>query len=122
MLIADRYELGDIIGTGGMSDVYAATDVSLGRQVAVKMLRLDMARDENFRERFRREAQNSARLNHPNIVSVYDTGSVNTEGVDVPYIVMERVMGMNLRDIVRNEGPLSPERACALLVLSLIHI
>ena len=54
MLIADRYELGEIIGTGGMSDVYAATDVSLGRQVAVKMLKIDLARDENFRERFRR--------------------------------------------------------------------
>ena len=65
MLIADRYELGDIIGTGGMSDVYAATDVSLGREVAVKMLKIDMARDENFRERFRREAQNSARLTTP---------------------------------------------------------
>ena len=116
MLIADRYELGEIIGTGGMSDVYAATDVSLGRQVAVKMLKLDLARDENFRERFRREAQNSARLNHPNIVSVYDTGAVETSGVDVPYIVMERVYGMNLRDIVRNEGPLSPERAAKLLL------
>ena len=116
MLIADRYELGEIIGTGGMSDVYAATDVSLGRQVAVKMLKIDLARDENFRERFRREAQNSARLNHPNIVSVYDTGAVETSGVDVPYIVMERVYGMNLRDIVRNEGPLSPERAAKLLL------
>ena len=116
MLIADRYELGEIIGTGGMSDVYAATDVSLGREVAVKMLKIDMARDENFRERFRREAQNSARLNHPNIVSVYDTGSVETSGVDVPYIVMELVHGMNLRDIVRNEGPLSPERAAKLLL------
>ena len=116
MLIADRYELGDIIGTGGMSDVYAATDVSLGREVAVKMMKIDRARDENFRERFRREAQNSARLNHPNIVSVYDTGSVETSGVDVPYIVMELVHGMNLRDIVRNEGPLSPERAAKLLL------
>ena len=116
MLIADRYELGEIIGTGGMSDVYAATDVSLGRQVAVKMLKIDLARDENFRERFRREAQNSARLNHPNIVSVYDTGAVETSGVGVPYIVMERVYGMNLRDIVRNEGPLSPERAAKLLL------
>ena len=116
MLIADRYELGDIIGTGGMSDVYGATDVALGRQVAVKMLKIDMARDENFRERFRREAQNSARLNHENIVAVYDTGSVETSGVDVPYIVMERVNGMNLRDIVRNEGPLSPERAARFLL------
>ena len=71
MLIADRYELGNIIGTGGMSDVYAATDVALGRDVAVKMLKIDMARDENFRERFRREAQNSARLNHENLSLIH---------------------------------------------------
>lgn len=115
MLIADRYELGDIIGTGGMSDVYAATDTLLGREVAVKMLKVDMARDENFRERFRQEAKNSARLNHPNIVAVYDTGSELVDGLAIPYIVMERVMGRNLRDIVRNDGPLSPKEAAALM-------
>ncbi len=115
-LIANRYELGDPIGTGGMSDVYAATDVVLGRPVAVKMLKIDMARDENFRERFRREAQNSARLNHPNIVSVYDTGEVDTGGVAVPFIVMELVHGRNLRDIVREDGPLSPRAAAELLL------
>ena len=75
--IANRYELGAVIGTGGMSDVYAATDTVLGRDVAVKMLKIDMARDENFRERFRKEAQNSARLNHTNIVAVYDTGTLS---------------------------------------------
>ena len=64
-LIGERYQLGNSIGTGGMSNVYVATDTLLGREVAVKMLKVDMARDENFRERFRREAQNSARLNHP---------------------------------------------------------
>ncbi|MCP1388101.1 Stk1 family PASTA domain-containing Ser/Thr kinase [Corynebacterium sp. TA-R-1] len=115
MKIADRYELGDIIGTGGMSDVYAATDTVLGRDVAVKMLKIDMARDENFRERFRQEAKNSARLNHPNIVAVYDTGAQVIGGVNIPFIVMERVRGRNLRDIVRNDGPLSPQEAAALL-------
>lgn len=115
-LIANRYELAELIGTGGMSDVYAATDTALGRPVAVKMLKVDMARDENFRERFRREAQNSARLNHPNIVAVYDTGSIEREGVDVPYIVMEIVNGRNLRDIVREDGPLTPRTAAELLL------
>lgn len=115
MMIADRYELGEVIGTGGMSDVYAATDTTLGRQVAVKMLKADMARDENFRERFRQEAKNSARLNHPNIVAVYDTGSQNVDGLEIPFIVMERVVGRNLRDIVRADGPLSPTEAASFL-------
>ena len=114
--IANRYELGAVIGTGGMSDVYAATDTVLGRDVAVKMLRIDMARDENFRERFRKEAQNSARLNHTNIVAVYDTGTEEVSGVDVPFIVMERVTGQNLRDLVRADGPLSPQKAAAFLL------
>lgn len=114
--IANRYELGAVIGTGGMSDVYAATDTVLGRDVAVKMLKIDMARDENFRERFRKEAQNSARLNHTNIVAVYDTGTQEVSGVDVPFIVMERVTGQNLRDLVRAEGPLSPQKAAAFLL------
>ncbi|MCT2024093.1 Stk1 family PASTA domain-containing Ser/Thr kinase [Corynebacterium sanguinis] len=116
MLIGNRYQLGSTIGTGGMSDVYAATDTVLGRDVALKMLKTDMARDESFRERFRREAQNSARLNHPNIVSVYDTGDVDIDGLAVPYIVMERVHGRNLRDIVREDGPLSPQQAAELLI------
>lgn len=116
MKIADRYELGDIIGTGGMSDVYAATDSVLGREVAVKMLKVDMARDANFRERFRQEAKNSARLNHPNIVAVYDTGSQVIGDVDIPFIVMERVAGRNLRDMVREDGPMTPQEAAALMI------
>lgn len=116
MKIADRYELGDIIGTGGMSDVYAATDSILGREVAVKMLKVDMARDANFRERFRQEAKNSARLNHPNIVAVYDTGSQVIGDVDIPFIVMERVAGRNLRDMVREDGPMTPQEAAALMI------
>ncbi len=115
-LIGERYQLGNSIGTGGMSNVYVATDILLGREVAVKMLKVDMARDENFRERFRREAQNSARLNHPNIVAVYDTGETDVDGVSVPYIIMERVKGRDLRAIVREDGPLSPEDAAELLL------
>ena len=114
-LIGDRYQLGNSIGTGGMSDVYVAADTLLGREVAVKMLKIDMARDENFRERFRKEAQNSARLNHPNIVAVYDTGETVVEGISIPYIVMEHIKGRDLRAIVREDGPLRPEEAAALL-------
>lgn len=114
-LIGDRYQLGNSIGTGGMSDVYVATDTLLGREVAVKMLKIDMARDENFRQRFRKEAQNSARLNHPNIVAVYDTGETVVEGISIPYIVMEHIKGRDLRAIVREEGPLRPEKAAELL-------
>ena len=68
-MVNDRYRRGEIIGAGGMSEVYADEDTVLGRQVAVKMLRPEMARDVNFRERFYREAQNSGKLNHPNIVA-----------------------------------------------------
>lgn len=114
--IAQRYELGEVIGTGGMSDVYAAQDTLLGRGVAVKVLRLELARDVNFRERFRREAQNSGKLNHPAIVAVYDTGETMIDGISVPYIVMERVFGRTLRDIVREDGPMSPADAAATLI------
>ena len=114
-LIGDRYQLGNSIGTGGMSDVYVATDTLLGREVAIKMLKIDMARDENFRQRFRKEAQNSARLNHPNIVAVYDTGETVVEGISIPYIVMEHIKGRDLRAIVREDGPLRPEEAAAML-------
>lgn len=115
-LIADRYDLGGIIGHGGMSEVYSAEDTLLGREVAIKMLRRDMAADESFRERFRREAQNYGRLNHPCIVSVYDTGDHYMDGIEVPYIVMERVYGRNLRDVVREDGPLAPADAATMLV------
>ncbi|AZA12467.1 Stk1 family PASTA domain-containing Ser/Thr kinase [Corynebacterium choanae] len=115
-LLADRYELGTIIGTGGMSDVYATTDTLLGREVAVKMMRANLAHDTTFRERFRREAQNAARLNHGAIVQVYDTGETVIGGVTVPYIVMERVHGRTLREIVRQDGPLSPPEAARILL------
>lgn len=113
--LAQRYELGEIIGSGGMSDVYAAQDTLLGRDVAVKMLRSEMARDMNFRERFRREARNSSKLNHPNIVAVYDTGEETIDGIGIPYIVMERIHGSTLRDLLRNDGPMSPHEAAEIL-------
>ena len=115
-LIANRYELGSVVGSGGMSVVYSATDTLLGREVAVKMLRSELARDANFRERFRREAQNAGRLNHPAIVAIYDTGETLHDGQSTPYIVMELVKGRNLKDIVADGGPLSPDEAATTLI------
>jgi serine/threonine protein kinase len=110
-LLSNRYELGETLGYGGMSEVHHGHDVRLGREVAVKILRADLARDPQFQERFRREAQNAAALNHPAIVAVYDTGEANTEYGPLPYIVMEFVEGRTLRDIVKTEGPMSQKRA-----------
>ncbi|OFS23718.1 Stk1 family PASTA domain-containing Ser/Thr kinase [Corynebacterium sp. HMSC04H06] len=114
-MLGDRYERGELIGSGGMSEVYAAQDTMLGREVAIKMLRPEMAHDTNFRERFRREAQNSGRLNHPNIVAVFDTGEVEDNALTIPYIVMELVHGRTLRDIFRADGPMAPEQAAEIL-------
>lgn len=114
-LLSGRYRLGGLIGVGGMSDVYSASDTLLGREVAVKMMRADLARDESFLERFRREAKNAAFLNHPVIVSVFDTGETEGPMGTVPYIVMELVQGETLRDIVRREGPMDPRRAASIL-------
>ncbi|GAA1253557.1 Stk1 family PASTA domain-containing Ser/Thr kinase [Prauserella halophila] len=110
-MLSNRYELGDTLGYGGMSEVHHAHDVRLGREVAVKILRADLARDPQFQERFRREAQNAAALNHPAIVAVYDTGEADTEYGPLPYIVMEYVEGRTLRDIVKTEGPMPEQRA-----------
>ncbi|MFC3450406.1 Stk1 family PASTA domain-containing Ser/Thr kinase [Amycolatopsis speibonae] len=110
-LLSNRYELGETLGYGGMSEVHHGHDVRLGREVAIKILRADLARDPQFQERFRREAQNAAALNHPAIVAVYDTGETNTEFGTLPYIVMEYVEGRTLRDIVKTEGPMSQKRA-----------
>src|SRR3981189_1978522 len=109
--LADRYELGDILGFGGMSEVHLARDVRLHRDVAVKLLRADLARDPRFYLRFRREAQNAAALNPPAIVAVYDTGEAETPAGPLPYIVMEYVDGVTLRDIVHTDGPMEPQRA-----------
>ncbi|MEJ7651156.1 MAG: Stk1 family PASTA domain-containing Ser/Thr kinase [Nakamurella sp.] len=112
-LFGDRYQVGDTLGFGGMSEVHRGRDLRLGRDVAIKVLRADLARDPSFQIRFRREAQNAASLNHPAIVAVYDTGeTTGTNGTDkVPYIVMEYVDGETLRDLLKREGPLAPKRA-----------
>ncbi|MBF6296004.1 Stk1 family PASTA domain-containing Ser/Thr kinase [Nocardia amamiensis] len=109
--LSSRYELGEIIGFGGMSEVHKARDIRLSRDVAIKVLRADLARDPTFYLRFKREAQNAAALNHPAIVAVYDTGEAEVDGGPLPYIVMEYVDGDTLRDIVRGKGPLPPRRA-----------
>jgi len=114
-LLSNRYELGETLGYGGMSEVHKGRDVRLGRDVAVKVLRADLARDPQFQERFRREAQNAAALNHPAIVAVYDTGETRTENGPLPYIVMEYVDGRTLRDIVKTEGPLPGQRAMEIM-------
>jgi serine/threonine-protein kinase len=105
-IIAGRYELGQLIGRGGMAEVYSGVDTRLGRTVAIKLLKADLAADSSFEARFRQEAQASARMAHPTIVRVYDAGdeiSVDSNGVErhLPYIVMELVRGEVLRDILR---------------------
>ncbi|MDQ0827915.1 serine/threonine protein kinase/beta-lactam-binding protein with PASTA domain [Arthrobacter sp. B2I5] len=105
-VLSGRYELGSLIGRGGMADVYRGTDTRLGRTVAVKLLRPDMARDPQFQARFKREAQAVAALNHPSIVAIFDTGEHlvhegTGEDVRVPYIVMEYVEGRTLRELIR---------------------
>ena len=113
-LVGGRYELGELLGRGGMAEVRKGVDRRLGRAVAVKRLRTDLASDATFQARFRREAQSSASLNHPSIVAVYDTGEeMATDGTDVaqPYIVMEFVAGRTLREILREGRKILPERA-----------
>ena len=106
-LLNSRYQLLEQIGTGGMAEVYRATDNLLGRTVAVKMLHPQYAKDPVFIERFRQEAQAAANLNQPNIVNVFDWGIEDS----TYYIVMEYVEGMDLKDIILSGGPLLPERA-----------
>lgn len=115
-ILGGRYEVGELIGRGGMAEVHLGHDTRLGRQVAIKMLRADLARDHTFLTRFRREAQSAAGLNHHAIVAVYDSGEdvfIETGGaqVDVPYIVMEFVDGKTLREILNEDGRLAPDEA-----------
>jgi eukaryotic-like serine/threonine-protein kinase len=110
-MLGGRYELDGIVGRGGMAEVFRARDIRLDRIVAVKTLRDDLARDQTFQARFRREAQSAASLNHPSIVAVYDTGEDNLGPNPVPYIVMEYVEGRTLRDLLREDRRLLPERA-----------
>lgn len=115
-LLAGRYRLGDLIGRGGMSNVYMGRDERLGRQVAIKLLRSQLAGDPIFRTRFRQEAQAASRMAHPTIVRVFDAGEERIaepggfEGV-VPFIVMEYVDGRLLKDIIKSDGPLDVAEA-----------
>jgi beta-lactam-binding protein with PASTA domain/tRNA A-37 threonylcarbamoyl transferase component Bud32 len=113
--LGGRYELDGVVGRGGMAEVYRARDIRLDRIVAIKTLRSDLARDHIFQARFRREAQSAASLNHPAVVAVYDTGEDVSEGAPVPYIVMEYVDGRTLRDLLRADRRLLPERAMELV-------
>ncbi len=115
-LLGGRYEVGDLLGRGGMAEVHRGYDTRLGRPVAIKMLRSELARDSTFLSRFRREAQAAAGLNHSSIVAVYDHGedvAVESGGahVKVPYIVMEFVDGRTLRELITERGSLPPTEA-----------
>jgi serine/threonine-protein kinase len=110
-VLGNRYEVGDVLGRGGMAEVHLGRDTRLGRVVAIKLLRSDLARDATFQARFRREAQSAAGLNHPAIVAVYDTGEeqvVDSNGtvIPLPYIVMEYVEGRTLRELLNDGQPL----------------
>jgi eukaryotic-like serine/threonine-protein kinase len=114
-LLGGRYELDGVVGRGGMAEVYRARDIRLDRIVAIKTLRADLARDQIFQARFRREAQSAASLNHPSIVAVYDTGEDMATGVPVPYIVMEYVDGRTVRDLLQDGHRLLPERSLEII-------
>ncbi|MFF6996045.1 Stk1 family PASTA domain-containing Ser/Thr kinase [Streptomyces sp. NPDC008313] len=114
--LGGRYELGQVLGRGGMAEVHLAHDTRLGRTVAVKTLRADLARDPSFQARFRREAQSAASLNHPAIVAVYDTGEDYIEGISIPYIVMEYVDGSTLRELLHSGRKLLPERSMEMTI------
>ena len=116
-ILNGRYRIGELIGRGGMADVFRGEDLRLHRPVAVKLMRRDLARDPHFQARFRKEARSAASLNHPSIVSVYDTGEVSLEDglhpVDCPFLVMELVSGRTLREILHAEGAVGTDRAVA---------
>ncbi len=114
-LLGGRYELDGVVGRGGMAEVYRARDIRLDRIVAIKTLRADLARDQTFQARFRREAQSAASLNHPSIVAVYDTGEDMMTGIPVPYIVMEYVDGRTVRDLLQDGHRLLPERSLEII-------
>jgi beta-lactam-binding protein with PASTA domain/tRNA A-37 threonylcarbamoyl transferase component Bud32 len=114
-LLGDRYELGEVLGRGGMAEVRRGRDRRLGRVVAVKMLRVDHSADATFQARFRREAQSAASLNHRNIVAVYDTGEDIFDGHRIPYIVMEYVEGRTLRELLREQARFTTERSVEII-------
>ena len=109
-LLNNRYALGEMIGTGGMADVYIGDDTRLNRKVAIKVLRRDLARDPSFVARFKKEALAAGGLNHPGIVAVYDSGDEN----DSPYIVMELISGQTLRQVMQ-QGLIPQSRALEII-------
>lgn len=118
LLVADRYRLEEVIATGGMGQVWRATDQTLGRPVAVKVLRPDTADDAGFVERFRAEARHSAALQHPNIATVHDFG----EGAHSAYLVMELIEGKPLSTIIRERAPLPAEEVTEILYQAAIAL
>ena len=112
MYVADRYEIVGKIGTGGMSDVYKALDLTLGRNVAIKVLKPEFSEDLNFVTKFRTEAQSAAGLEHPNIVNIYDVGSER----GMHYIVMEYVEGITLKTYIEKKGQLSFKEAVSIAI------
>jgi serine/threonine protein kinase len=111
-ILNGRYQLTSLLGVGGMASVYLADDRVLQRQVAVKVLSPVYAQDPSFVERFRREARTAARLSHPNIVAVFDSGS----DAEQHYLVMEYVPGQSLAELLARQGRLAPQRAAELAV------
>lgn len=118
-LLAGRYQIGALLGRGGMADVHAGIDTRLGRKVAIKLLKPSLANDPKFRLLFREEAQKAARMAHPTIVRVFDAGEEtvrDANGIEtqVPFIVMEFVDGRLLKDII-SDGPLEPDEAARII-------
>ena len=118
-LLAGRYQVGDLIGHGGMADVYVGTDARLGRRVAIKLLRPALAADPAFRTRFRREAQDAAKMAHPTIVRIFDAGEetlVEPDGSEaqLPFIIMEFVDGKLLKDLIAS-GPIATADAVSII-------
>ena len=110
--INDRYQIVKTIGEGGMANVYLAYDTILERNVAVKVLRGDLANDEKFVRRFQREALSASSLSHPNIVEVYDVG----EDDGIYYIVMEYIEGKHLKQLLKRRGKLTLEEAVDIML------
>ena len=114
-LLDGRYRIGARVARGGMASVYEAIDMRLDRTVAVKVMHPGLGDDQEFAERFVREARAAARLNHPHVVGVYDQGDDTSDGQDTVFLVMEYVPGHTLRDVIRKEAPMPPGRALTLL-------